>query len=201
MERCGDFRMQEYTSSAEAQILQDILQEGSLLNIHCICDVRVPSHFDKMYRNSNFINFFKHRIVHHLGSSDESRMILGNNVAANIYKNMEPHTRNRAYYYNSEFENQYQKIKPYVNILKEASFFPFNIHKKTNETILDIKDCLSYQTGFSVSVVEENEKVEDKKMDRWDNLLDRTKSEKESPVEENEEFIIDLSNNIFQQKL
>ena len=62
--------MKDYTSSPEAMMLQDILQEGPLLNIHSICEIRVPSHFEKMYRNASIINLFKHRIVHHLGSSD-----------------------------------------------------------------------------------------------------------------------------------
>jgi hypothetical protein len=150
--------MKDYTSSPEAMMLQDILQEGPLLNIHSICEIRVPSHFEKMYRNASIINLFKHRIVHHLGSSDESRIILGNNIAANIYQLLEPHTKNRAYYYNTEFEQQYQKVRPYVNLSLSAAFLPATTK---SEGQLDINECLSAEHSNEIvaSAVEEKEKA------------------------------------------
>ncbi len=120
------YKEDSYSTSKYGDIVKNILENGNAFNFHTICEMRVPSVLNKIL-NSNAINLFKHRIVFHLGNSDESLFVLENRMAGTLYKKDEPHSLNRGIYYNADFEGSYHKFKPYLNLVNNDLFYPSDI--------------------------------------------------------------------------
>lgn len=120
------YKEDSYSTTKYGEILKNMLENGNAYNFHTICEMRVPSVLNKIL-NSNAINLFKHRIVFHLGNSDESLFALENRMAGTMYKKDEPHTLNRGIYYNADFEGSYYKFKPYLKLVNNELFYPKDI--------------------------------------------------------------------------
>jgi len=114
-----------YELNIPGKIFNDILKDGNQYNFHSICEMRIPSALNKILL-SGAIASFKHRIVFHLGSSEESLDVIDNKMAGYLYKKDEPHTLYRAIYYNADFEKIYTKFKTYDNLVNDDLFYPAN---------------------------------------------------------------------------
>jgi hypothetical protein len=135
------FQEESYTNSVYGNVLKNILENGNAFNFHTICELRVPSVLNKLLY-PNPINLFKHRIVFHLGNSEESNIVLQNKMAGTLYKTDEPHTKKRGIYYNADFEGEYSKFKPYIDLINDKMFYPedFEINFQFTKTVLEYYD-------------------------------------------------------------
>lgn len=132
LEKAQYFFKSDYSLSKHGEILNILLESGNAQNIHTICELRQPNVLDKILRYEA-INQFKHRIVFHLGSSEESSKALDHKIAASLYKQDEPHTKYRAIYYDADFEKVFSKFKPYINLIDNDNFYPDNFGEFVNK--------------------------------------------------------------------
>lgn len=133
------FNQGSFSLSDNGEDLKILLESGNAQNIHAVCEMRQPSILSKILK-SGAINYFKHRIVFHLGSSDESSTALDHKIAASLYKQDEPYTKYRAIYYDADFEKVFYKFKPYINLIESDLFYPDNFGKyvSNNEDIIRV---------------------------------------------------------------
>lgn len=187
------YKEDSYSTSKYGDIMKNILENGNAFNFHTICEMRVPSVLNKIL-NSNAINLFKHRIVFHLGNSDESLFVLENRMAGTLYKKDEPHSLNRGIYYNADFEGSYHKFKPYLNLVNNELFYPNDIDLYSDffeiEVIKSInEDSKGIQNENDNSEIQLNKNQESSENYDTDLLaLRKIKDELES-LEDDEEII------------
>lgn len=117
------FKEDNYSLTKQAAILNSLLESGNHHNIYTICEMRQPSILYKMLE-SRSINYFKHRILFHLGNSGESEDVIGNKIAGTLYREDLPYTKYRAVYFNTEFEKVFHKFKPYIDLIESNEFYP-----------------------------------------------------------------------------
>lgn len=143
LEKARDlYKIDTFDLNDNAIKISKIVENGPSVNIHTIFEVRQPSYLKKIFEGDKIINQFKHRVVFHLGNTDESYTILGNKIASSIYKQDEPYTRSRAVYYNAEFESTFSKFKPYINLINNKLFVPkdFGEDSETIEPIIFVNN-------------------------------------------------------------
>ncbi len=124
LEKARDLFKESYsTYSAHGELFMQLLEDGNAYNMHSFVEVRQPSILSKIM-NDEKINVFKHRIVFHLGSREESRNAIGSDIASSLYKKEKPQSRYMAVYYDADNEKTYHKFKPYIDLIKNAYFLP-----------------------------------------------------------------------------
>lgn len=191
------YKEDSYSTTKYGDILKNILENGNAFNFHTICEMRVPSVLNKIL-NSNAINLFKHRIVFHLGNSDESLFVLENKMASTLYKKDEPHTINRGIYYNADFEGSYHKFKPYINLVNNELFYPNDIDlyaeffvNKVINIIDEDSDGLNYEDdNKEIQINYNQEQIENNDND----LLGLKKLKDELESLEDDDEIIEIDN-------
>lgn len=181
----GLFKEDSFSMSKQGEQFQKMLESGNAYNIHSIVEARQPSILTKIIK-SNPLSLFKHRIVFHLGNSDESSLVLDSKLASNLYKKDEPHTKYRAIYYNADFEKIYHKIKPYIGIIESDYFTPtdFGAGYLNNENILGHKSKLKNDLPTEVAMVERETDEEVNNINRLKELLEN----------DDDDEIIDIDN-------
>ncbi|WGU67937.1 hypothetical protein QIU18_02750 [Capnocytophaga canimorsus] len=164
LEKARKMQKVGYDETEQAEMFKKILSEGNNYNMHSIVEVMQPSFLGRISRN-DLIGNFVHRIIFHLGSSDESRGVLGNNKAAHLYKADEPHTKFRAVYFNSNFEGVLPKIKPYIDLINSDDFTPKNFGKEylNNTPIIDVIHKRVESSNEEIKA--EEKEVENKKLE------------------------------------
>lgn len=185
LEKAKDFfKADTWTMSEKGEQFQRILENGTAYNIHSVAEARLPSILSKIIAKSDSVGLFKHRIVFHLGSSDESSIVLDSKLASNLYKKDEPHTKCKAIYYNAEFEKEYHKIKPYIGLIESEDFVPYEFGNSylNNEVIIQESTCSDVQSEIEL------EKPEPK----TDESLDTINQLKEMLDDDDDDEIIDI---------